>query len=50
MVILISPENDLPKELQTLHQLFDAGLAYYHLRKPNYTIDHCIFLIEDTIL
>ncbi len=39
MVILISPENDLQKELQILHQLFDAGLAYYHLRKPNYTID-----------
>ncbi len=38
MVILISPENDLPNELQLLHQLFEAGLEYYHFRKPGHTI------------
>jgi len=38
MVILISPENDLPNELQVLHQLFEAGLQYYHFRKPGYTL------------
>ncbi|MDO6759698.1 thiamine phosphate synthase [Tamlana sp. 2_MG-2023] len=35
MVILIAPENDIPNEIEILHQLFQAGLQYYHLRKPN---------------
>lgn len=35
MVIVISPEQDVPNEMEILHQLFDAGLKYYHLRKPN---------------
>ena len=39
MVILIAPETDLPNELETLHQLFQAGLRYYHFRKPQYTFD-----------
>lgn len=34
MIVLIAPENDLPKEIEILHQLFDAGLSHYHLRKP----------------
>ena len=36
MVILIAPENDLPNEIEILHKLFEAGLAYYHFRKPTY--------------
>ena len=39
MIILIAPENDLPNELEILHKLFEAGLHYYHFRKPNYSID-----------
>ena len=34
MIILISPENEFPQELELLEQLFDAGLEYFHLRKP----------------
>lgn len=34
MIILISPETDIENEITILNQLFEAGLAYYHLRKP----------------
>lgn len=34
MIVLISPEKDVENEIVILHQLFEAGLAYYHLRKP----------------
>jgi thiamine-phosphate pyrophosphorylase len=34
MVVLISPETDVHDEIFILNQLFDAGLEYYHLRKP----------------
>ncbi|MBU2949666.1 thiamine phosphate synthase [Tamlana agarivorans] len=39
MIILIAPENDIPNEIEILHQLFQEGLQYYHLRKPNKTIE-----------
>ena len=35
MLLVIAPENDVPKEIETLNNLFEAGLAYYHLREPN---------------
>lgn len=35
MIVLISPEKDIPNEIEVLHQLFEAGLQYYHLRKPH---------------
>lgn len=35
MVILIAPEHDVENEIKTLHQLFDEGLHYYHMRKPH---------------
>lgn len=35
MIIIISPEEDIPNEIEILQQLFQEGLAYYHLRKPN---------------
>jgi thiamine-phosphate pyrophosphorylase len=34
MVVVISPETDVHDEIFILNQLFDAGLEYYHLRKP----------------
>ena len=34
MIVLIAPEADNPNEIELLHQLFQEGLAYYHLRKP----------------
>jgi thiamine-phosphate pyrophosphorylase len=45
MIILIAPENDIPNEIEILHQLFEAGLLFYHLRKPNKNYDeHVEFL------
>lgn len=35
MIVLIAPENDVPSEIEILHQLFQQGLEYYHFRKPN---------------
>ncbi|WP_339723688.1 thiamine phosphate synthase [Maribacter stanieri] len=45
MIVLIAPENDIPNEIELLHQLFQQGLAYYHLRKPfkDYQ-EHCNYL------
>ncbi|MCT4697911.1 thiamine phosphate synthase [Tenacibaculum haliotis] len=34
MIVLIAPEKDVENEIIILHQLFEAGLEYYHLRKP----------------
>lgn len=39
MIVLISPEKNLPHELELLAQLFSAGLEYYHLRKPHFEED-----------
>ena len=45
MIILIAPENDVPNELEILNQLFQNGLEYYHLRKPNKNYEeHCDYL------
>lgn len=45
MIVVIAPENDIPNEIELLHQLFEAGLQYYHLRKPNKNYDeHVTFL------
>ncbi|MFI0429680.1 thiamine phosphate synthase [Mariniflexile sp. HMF6888] len=45
MIVLIAPENDVPNEIEILHQLFQEGLEYYHFRKPhkNYQ-EHCDYL------
>jgi len=45
MIVLIAPENDIPNEIEILHQLFEAGLGHYHFRKPykNYE-EHCKYL------
>lgn len=39
MIFLISPENDIPNEIDILHQLFEAGLTHFHFRKPNKSIE-----------
>ena len=45
MIVLISPENDVKDEVSILNQLFEAGLAYYHLRKPDKDYqEHCDYL------
>ena len=45
MIILISPEEDIFNEIQILNQLFEAGLEFYHLRKPNKTYnEYCSYL------
>lgn len=45
MIILIAPEKDVENEIKILHQLFEAGLTHYHLRKPfkGYE-EHCAYL------
>ncbi|SIQ63397.1 thiamine phosphate synthase [Maribacter ulvicola] len=45
MIVVIAPEKDIPHEIEILHQLFQEGLVYYHLRKPfkNYQ-EHCNYL------
>ncbi|WP_299160667.1 thiamine phosphate synthase [uncultured Tenacibaculum sp.] len=47
MIVLIAPEKDIENEIKILHQLFEEGLEYYHLRKPykNYE-EHVKFLNE----
>ena len=45
MIVLISPENDIPNEIEILNQLFQEGLQYYHFRKPEKNYDqHCAYL------
>ncbi len=45
MIVLIAPENDVQNELEILNQLFQEGLQYYHLRKPNKNYqEHCDYL------
>ena len=45
MIVLIAPEKDIPNEIEILHQLFQAGLEYYHLRKPERDYQsHCDYL------
>ncbi len=45
MILLISPEQTTPDEIETLHQLFEAGLSHFHLRKPNASLDdHIAYL------
>ena len=45
MIVLIAPENDIDNEILILNQLFEAGLEYYHFRKPNKSYqEHCDYL------
>lgn len=42
MILLISPEQTTPDEVETLHHLFEAGLTHYHFRKPEASLDEHI--------
>lgn len=45
MIVLISPEHTLANEIEVLNQLFEVGLTFYHLRKPNLDYKgHCDYL------
>ncbi|MCB4806935.1 thiamine phosphate synthase [Tamlana sp. 62-3] len=45
MIVLIAPEQDITNEIEILNQLFQEGLQYYHLRKPNKDYNqHCNYL------
>lgn len=45
MIVIIAPENDIINEIEILNQLFQEGLEYYHLRKPNKNYKaHCNYL------
>lgn len=45
MIVLIAPEKDIKGEIEILNQLFEAGLEYYHLRKPNKNYkEYCAYL------
>ncbi|WP_144801118.1 thiamine phosphate synthase [Maribacter sp. MAR_2009_72] len=47
MIVVIAPEHDMEHELNILHQLFDEGLHYFHLRKPHKSLkDHRAYLNE----
>lgn len=47
MIIVIAPENDVPNEIEILHQLFQEGLNYFHLRKPHKNFqEHSDYLIQ----
>ncbi|MCG2431833.1 thiamine phosphate synthase [Aequorivita xiaoshiensis] len=42
MLIVIAPEVTISEEINRLNQLFEAGLACYHLRKPKMNLDEHI--------
>ncbi|MCB9426940.1 MAG: thiamine phosphate synthase [Flavobacteriales bacterium] len=45
MIVVIAPEQDIPNEIEILHELFQSGLAYYHLRKPHKDYEgYCAYL------
>jgi len=45
MIVLIAPETDIPNEIELLTKLFEEGLDYYHLRKPQKNKEEfCMFL------
>lgn len=45
MIVVIAPEEDLHNEIVILNQLFEAGLAYFHLRKPMKNFrEHCDYI------
>lgn len=45
MIVLIAPEKDIKDEIEILDQLFEAGLEFYHLRKPEKSYEeHCEYL------
>ena len=39
MIVVIAPEKDIKDEFLILNRLFEAGLEFYHLRKPSKSYD-----------
>jgi len=46
MILLISPEQTSVTEIQTLHQLFKAGLTHFHFRKPTASLEEHIAYLD----
>ena len=44
MIVLIAPEKDIKDEITILNQLFEAGLEFYHLRKPEKITPHIVII------
>ena len=45
MIVIIAPEKDIDNETTILNQLFEAGLEWYHFRKPDKDYqEHCEYL------
>ena len=45
MIVIIAPEKDIKNETTILNQLFEAGLEWYHFRKPDKDYQqHCEYL------
>jgi thiamine-phosphate pyrophosphorylase len=45
MIVIIAPEKNVVNEITILNQLFEAGLEYYHLRKPEKNRkEYCAYL------
>ena len=45
MIVIIAPEKDIDNETTILNQLFEAGLEWYHFRKPDKDYQqHCEYL------
>ena len=45
MIIVLSPEYDIPNEVEILNQLFKQGLACYHVRKPHKSYEeYCAYI------
>jgi thiamine-phosphate pyrophosphorylase len=45
MIVLIAPEKDIKEEFVILNQFFEAGLDYFHLRKPSKNLEeYCAYI------
>jgi len=47
MLIVLSDTKNIPNEARFINALFDAGLRYFHLRKPYWNEKELIALIAD---
>jgi thiamine-phosphate pyrophosphorylase len=46
-LIVISAEESFPQEAKIINQLFEAGMSYFHLRKPKQTSAEVEALIQE---
>ncbi len=45
-LIVISNSDEIQKEIEAVHALFEAGMNCFHLRKPNYTYSDYEFFLR----